>query len=195
MVARFHQKGFMQSPKGKLLLLVLFLATVSPIWGTVQAAQGKSKAKKTQQSQSPVPAVTGIFTMSTATNTLSADEIVEITGTYSLALTFNLPEVSSYHHNLILAMGYTAAYTHAMEGDRGGDLVDPIFNYGVILGDHGIFKSIRVGVGGLVPVNKETRNTSMQAAFGPTLNYNFDLGKVIGLQRWGYRHAWYEYDT
>lgn len=194
-----HQKGFMRFLEGKFLLLALFLASHSPIWGIASASEisPKSKAKKENAAKAIAqpPAVMGSLSMSTATNTLSSNEIVEVSGTYTLGVVFNLAPIFGYAHSANFSLGYVAAYTHEMEGDRAGDFIDPIFGYGLVLGDHGIFKTVRVGIGGLIPANKETRNTSMQAAFGPNVSYIFDLGKVAWMQRWGYRHAWFEYDT
>ncbi len=175
----------MQVLFGKLLKLVSFLAILLPICGLTKEIKSKTSPR----------AFNGSLSMSTATNTLSADEIVEVTGTYTLSLALNLAPVFGYRHTANLSLGYIAAYTHEFVGDRAGDLTDPIFGYGIILGDLGAFKNFRLGFGGLIPVNKETRNSSMQAALGPNLSYNFDFGKVTLNQRWGYRYAWFDYDT
>jgi hypothetical protein len=141
------------------------------------------------------PLASGSFVMETSTNTLSADQDLEYTGAYLVGLKINLPRVYDFKQNLSVRLGYAAAYTHSFEGDRQGDFIDPRLSYGLNFGDRGIFKERTIGVGGLIPVNKETRNTSAVISFGPSFSYVFDMGKISLKQAWGYRRTWYEYDT
>ncbi len=169
-------------------ILILVFST------SLVAMLASAKSSKVEGSE---PLVSGQLILSTSTNSLSVDDEngIELFGSYGAEVALQLPKLSGHKQNIGAFLGYVVAYTHEFEGERAGDFLDPRLSYSFVAGDFGIFKKLILGISGLAPANKETTITSMRGAVGPFVAYEFDLGKVRVVQRWSYRHAWFEYDT
>lgn len=193
------QGKYMRPNSSKWSKLVFNLSFMSTILSLIfMPLTGVAISEKNQTSiKSPVQkkVVSGSLRVLTQTNTLSANEIMEVSGVYVGNIIFQLPDWEKRQQRISLLAGYIATYTHELEGDRSGDVIDPMFSYAMVLGDKGVFKKLTLGLGGLIPANKETTNTSMVFTAGPNLEYTFDFGRLTWLQRLSYRQSWFTYDT